>query len=163
MNSENTVLSLSRLVKLVKKLKGRGKRVAFTNGCFDLLHVGHVEYLERIKQRADILIVGVNSDSSVRQLNKGSGRPIVPAKERARLVAAFKPVDYVTIFSETTPWKLIQTLRPDLLAKGGDWEKEKIVGHDLVETYGGKVLVLPYKQGFSTTRLIERIRRLKAR
>ena len=155
----NGVLSLRQLLKVVRRLRRQGKRIAFTNGCFDLLHAGHLDYLTRIKRHADRLIVGVNSDSSARRLKKGPGRPIVPARERAALVAALKPVDFVTVFSEPTPLKLIRALKPDLLAKGGDWKRDRIVGRDLVERAGGKVLVIPYLKGRSTTRVLQRIRR----
>ena len=151
----SNVLSLKQLLPVLLKLRRQGKRIAFTNGCFDLLHIGHLTTLERIKKRADILVVAVNSDSSVRGL-KGAGRPVVPAGERARLVAALKPVDFVTIFSEPTPLKAIRSLRPDLLAKGGDWKADRIVGAEIVKAYGGRVAVIPYVVGHSTTRLIER-------
>lgn len=152
----STVLSLRRLLPEVRRLKRRGKTIAFTNGCFDLLHVGHLTCLEAIKRRADCLIVAVNSDLSVRRL-KGAGRPLVPEKERARMVAALKPVDFVTIFSESTPLKLIHAVRPHLLAKGGDWKPRQIVGADWVRSYGGKVLVIPYVRGRCSTALIRRV------
>ena len=142
----------------MRRLRAQGKRIAFTNGCFDLLHAGHLDYLERIKRKADVLIVAVNSDASIRRI-KGQSRPIVPERERAWLVASLKPVDYVTIFSEPTPLKVIEAIRPDLLAKGGDWSRERIVGREIVESAGGQVLVIPYLRGHSTTCLIQRIRR----
>jgi D-beta-D-heptose 7-phosphate kinase/D-beta-D-heptose 1-phosphate adenosyltransferase len=151
----SSVLPLSKLLPILRKLKKQGKRIAFTNGCFDLLHIGHLAYLERVKRRADILVVAVNSDASVRGL-KGAGRPVVPARERARLVAALKPVDFVTVFSGATPLKVIRVVRPDLLAKGGDWKVDRIVGAEVVKSYGGRVAVIPYVAGHSTTRLIER-------
>jgi len=156
------VVPFSELSHLIRDLRLENRCIVSTNGCFDLLHAGHVDYLERLKERTDVLIVGINSDASVRRLNKGPGRPLLPANERARLVAALRPVDYVTIFSEPTPLKVIRTIRPDFLAKGGDWKKEKIVGRDVVESSGGKVLVLPFVKGHSTTRLIQRIRRLRS-
>ncbi|MBI3323124.1 MAG: adenylyltransferase/cytidyltransferase family protein [Candidatus Omnitrophica bacterium] len=152
-----TVVSLPRLVREVRRLRRRGKSIAFTNGCFDLLHAGHLEYLEKVKSRADVLIVALNSDRSVRRL-KGPGRPLVPEGERARLVAALRPVDFVTIFSEPTPLKAIRAVQPDLLAKGGDWKAKAIVGREIVEGRGGKVLVIPYLKGHSTTGLVRRIR-----
>lgn len=158
MENRGSVIPLKQLVKVVQGLRRKGRRIAFTNGCFDLLHVGHVDVLERIKRESDCLIVAVNSDAGVRRL-KGHGRPLVPGRERARLLAALKPVDYVTIFSEPTPLKVIKAIRPDLLAKGGDWKPEEIVGREVVESYGGRVLVVPYLKGHSTTRLIQRIRR----
>ncbi|MBI3615930.1 MAG: D-glycero-beta-D-manno-heptose 1-phosphate adenylyltransferase [Candidatus Omnitrophica bacterium] len=152
------VLPLGRLVPVARRLKAEGKRIAFTNGCFDLLHAGHLDYLKRIKAKADCLIVAVNSDASVRKL-KGPGRPIIPAKERAALVAALKPVDYVTIFPESTPLRMIRSLKPDILAKGGDWKPDRIVGREEVESRGGRVLTIPFLKGHSTSRLIRRIRR----
>ncbi len=157
MNSHQSVLPLNQLVRLVRRLRRQGKRIAFTNGCFDLLHIGHLTYLERIKKRADILVVAVNSDSSVRGL-KGAGRPVVPAGERARLVAALKPVDFVVIFPEPTPLNAIRAIRPDLLAKGGDWRPDRIVGAEVVKSYGGRVAVIPYVAGHSTTELLRKSR-----
>ena len=158
--SNRRVFPLSRLTAITRRLQRKGKTVAFTNGCFDLLHVGHLDVLERIKRRADVLVVAVNSDASVRRL-KGPGRPLVPARERARLIAALQPVDYVTLFSEPTPLNAIRAIRPDLLAKGGDWTRERIVGAGFVESHGGRVVVVPYLKGRSTTRLLEKIRRGK--
>lgn len=154
----SNVLSLKQLLPVLRKLKKQGKRIAFTNGCFDLLHIGHLTTLEQIKRRADILVVAVNSDASVRKL-KGPGRPVVPAGERARLVAALKPVDFVTIFTESTPLKAIRAVRPDLLAKGGDWRPDRIVGAEIVKSYGGRVAVIPTVAGHSTTDLIKRGKR----
>ena len=154
-DSDQRVLPLSKLTAVLRRLKRQGKRIAFTNGCFDLLHVGHLNYLEQIKKRADVLVVAVNTDASVRRL-KGPGRPVVPARARARMVAALKPVDYAVLFSEPTPLKVIRAIRPDLLAKGGDWTREKIVGAGFVESYGGRVAAIPYLRGHSTTALIQR-------
>ncbi len=151
--SRNPVLPLKKLVPVIRRLKRQGKRIAFTNGCFDLLHVGHLGYLERLKSKADLLVVALNADVSVRGL-KGPGRPVVPEKERARMVAALKPVDYVTLFSEPTPLKTIRALRPDLLGKGADWKGKGVVGQREVESWGGRVLLLPYLKGHSTTRLV---------
>ena len=153
----SNVLPLPKLLPVLRKLKKQGKRIAFTNGCFDLLHIGHLTYLEQIKKKADLLVVAVNSDASVRRL-KGAGRPLVPATERARMVAALKPVDFVTIFSEPTPLKVIQAIRPDLLAKGGDWSPDRIVGAEAVKSYGGRVAVIPYVAGHSTTKLLRKSR-----
>lgn len=148
-------LPLSKLVQVLKRLRRQGKTIAFTNGCFDLLHVGHLDTLERTKRLADVLVVGVNSDASVRRL-KGAGRPVVRESERARLVAGFKPVDYVTLFSESTPIRLIQMIRPDVLAKGADWKGKDLVGQKEVESWGGRVVLLPFLKGRSTTALIHR-------
>ncbi len=144
------------LVRVVKDLKAKGKRIVFTNGCFDLLHIGHVRYLEKAKALGDVLVVGINSDSSVRKL-KGPQRPILREKERAGILSGLGCVDYVTIFSEIDPLKLITSLRPDVLVKGGDWTKEQTVGKEVVERSGGKVVILPFIKGASTSNLIRTI------
>jgi D-beta-D-heptose 7-phosphate kinase/D-beta-D-heptose 1-phosphate adenosyltransferase len=140
----------------LEKLEGDGKRVVFTNGCFDLLHVGHLRYLEEAKSLGDILVVGVNSDRSVREL-KGPRRPILPLAERMEILSGLECVDYVTSFEEATPLELITLLKPRVLVKGGDWSKETIVGREVVEGLGGKVVVLPFFEGNSTSNLIEAI------
>jgi len=140
-----------------ERLRREGRRVVFTNGCFDLLHPGHIRFLQQAKALGDVLIVAINSDASVRAL-KGPGRPIFPERERAEMLAALEVVDYVTIFDDLTPRALIADLLPDVLVKGGDWRPEEIVGREEVEAAGGRVLSLPYYEGYSTTRLIERIR-----
>ncbi len=140
-----------------ERLRREGRRVVFTNGCFDLLHPGHIRFLQQAKALGDVLIVAINSDASVRAL-KGPGRPIFPQRERAEMLAALEAVDYVTIFDDLTPRALIADLLPDVLVKGGDWRPEEIVGREEVEAAGGRVLSLPYYEGYSTTRLIERIR-----
>ncbi|HKV42381.1 MAG TPA: D-glycero-beta-D-manno-heptose 1-phosphate adenylyltransferase [Blastocatellia bacterium] len=139
-----------------QKLRQDGKRVVFTNGCFDLLHPGHVRYLAEARSLGDVLIVAINSDRSVRA-NKGAGRPILDEKERVEVLSALEAVSYVTIFDEETPRDLIALLLPDVLVKGGDWPVETIVGREEVEASGGQVLSLPYIQGESTTAIIERI------
>ena len=144
------------LVKIVKNLKAKGKRIVFTNGCFDLLHIGHVRYLEEAKARGDVLVVGVNSDSSVRKL-KGPKRPILPEEERAEILSGLGCVDYVTLFDEIDPLKLITSLHPDVLVKGGDWAKEQIVGKEEVERSEGEVLIIPFVKKASTSNLIETI------
>ena len=145
------------LVRLVRGLQRRGKRVVFTNGCFDLLHVGHVRLLEAAKKLGDVLVVAVNSDRSVRSLGKGPGRPLVPEAERAEVVAALGAVDYVVVFGESTPRALIRALLPDVLVKGGDWKTEEIVGGDEVRAAGGRIAVFPLVPGRSTTRLVSRM------
>jgi D-beta-D-heptose 7-phosphate kinase/D-beta-D-heptose 1-phosphate adenosyltransferase len=159
-----THLSVSGKLKTVEELKAicaqaraKGKKTVFTNGCFDLLHRGHLHTLREAKACGDILIVGINSDRSVKGL-KGAGRPIFSESERAELIGALEMVDYVTLFDEPDPYNLIAVLVPDVLAKGGDWGPDKIVGSDIVEKNGGRVAVIPYLQGFSTTEIIERIR-----
>ncbi len=144
------------LFKIIKNLKAKGKRVVFTNGCFDLLHIGHVRYLEEAKALGDVLVVGVNSDTSVRKL-KGPKRPILPEEERTEVLSGLGCVDYVTLFDEIDPLKLITSLRPDVLVKGGDWTKEQIVGRDEVERSGGEVFVIPFVKRASTSNLIQTI------
>jgi len=131
----------------------------FTNGCFDLLHPGHVKVLERARALGDALIVGINSDRSVRRLSKGPGRPVADERDRAVVLAAFACVDYVTIFDATTPQRLVQQLRPDILVKGADWGATSIIGSDTVLARGGRVVRVPLLKGHSTTRIIERIKR----
>jgi D-beta-D-heptose 7-phosphate kinase/D-beta-D-heptose 1-phosphate adenosyltransferase len=133
----------------------KNKKVVFTNGCFDLLHVGHVRYLQEAKSCGDILVVGVNSDLSVQQL-KGPTRPIQSEQDRAEILAALDAVDVTVIFSEDTPAKLIEALRPDVLVKGGDWSPDQIVGGPFVLSYGGQVKSLQFVEGRSTTKLIEK-------
>lgn len=135
----------------------RDRRVVFTNGCFDILHRGHVTYLEQARRLGDALVVGVNTDASVARL-KGSGRPLVPEGDRAFVLAALSSVTAVTLFDEDTPTELIAALRPDVLVKGGDYTPEGIVGADTVERGGGRVVVIPYVEGRSTTDLIRRLR-----
>jgi len=144
------------LRRAVEAFKREGKRVVFTNGCFDLLHVGHIRYLEEAKTLGDILVVGVNSDRSVKKL-KGPLRPLLPQGERMEILSGLGCVDYVTLFDEPTPLELITALNPHVLVKGGDWSKETIVGRELVEGSGGEVVVIPFVEGSSTTRLIETI------
>jgi rfaE bifunctional protein nucleotidyltransferase chain/domain len=141
------------LLRIIKDLKAKGKRIVFTNGCFDLLHIGHIRYLEEAKALGDVLVVGVNSDSSVRKL-KGSKRPVLPEEERTEILSGLGCVDYITIFDERDPLKLITSLHPDVLVKGGDWTKDQIVGSEVVERSGGEVVILPFVQGASTSNLI---------
>ena len=137
-------------------LRCQGKRIVFTNGCFDLLHPGHIYTLTQAKTFGDILVVGINSDASVKRL-KGEKRPILDQSSRSSLLAALEAVDYVTTFDEDTPLQLIRALQPHILAKGGDWDPETIVGKEIVEKNGGRVVSVRYQEGFSTTDLIERI------
>lgn len=155
---EARILDLPQLLEALAPLRAAGATAAFTNGCFDLLHPGHVTYLEAAGALADILVVGLNSDRSVRRL-KGAGRPILSERERATVLAGLRSVDYVVIFSEDTPARLIAALVPDVLVKGGDWRVEAIVGREVVERAGGKVLTIPFVEGQSTTGIVERIRR----
>lgn len=145
------------LVEAVRSLQRAGKKVVFTNGCFDLLHIGHVRYLQQARELGDALVVGVNADASVRRL-KGPERPLTPARERAEILAALACVDFVTIFGAATPLQLIRAVGPDVLVKGGDWPVERIVGRDVVESRGGKVVAIPFVKNRSTTAVIGKIR-----
>lgn len=150
------VLGREELIRERERMRREGKQLVFTNGCFDLLHPGHVRYLGQARALGDALVVALNSDRSVRAL-KGEGRPILNERERAEVMAALQAVDYVTVFDEETPRELIAVLLPDILVKGGDWPIENIVGREEVEAAGGKVLRLPYVEGSSTTDIVERI------
>ncbi len=147
---------ITTVERLSRRLKKTKKRVVFTNGCFDILHYGHVKYLQKAKSKADLLVIGLNSDKSARRL-KGEMRPITPEGDRAGILAALEAVDYVVIFPEDTPYRLIRALKPDVLVKGADWSKKDIVGSDFVESYGGKVLTIPYIKNRSTTNIIKKI------
>ncbi|HKQ75891.1 MAG TPA: D-glycero-beta-D-manno-heptose 1-phosphate adenylyltransferase [Blastocatellia bacterium] len=150
------VFSLAQLQTEREHLRRAGRRVVFTNGCFDLIHPGHIKYLQEARRLGDALIVALNSDSSVREL-KGEKRPILDQNERASVMAALGCVDYVTIFDEPTPREIVAALSPDVLVKGGDWDVERIVGREEVEAAGGEVLSLPFIEGCSTTDIIKRI------
>jgi rfaE bifunctional protein nucleotidyltransferase chain/domain len=149
--------SLKELQTIVSGARQAGQTVVFTNGCFDLLHRGHVHLLREAKAAGDILVVGINSDRSVQSI-KGPARPILPETDRIELIAAMEMVDYVVQFDEADPYNVISALKPQVLAKGGDWRAGKIIGADVVEREGGQVVVIPYLEGFSTTKIIERIR-----
>jgi rfaE bifunctional protein nucleotidyltransferase chain/domain len=143
----------------LRRLRSKGKRIVFTNGCFDILHVGHVDYLSMARKMGDVLVIGLNSDSSVRKI-KGKGRPVNSQLDRARVLSALEPVDYISIFGESTPEKLIKRLRPDILVKGGDWKLDNIVGGKFVRSCGGKVRRIPFVKGYSTTSVLKKIERL---
>jgi len=145
---------------LTARYRAVGRKVVFTNGCFDILHQGHVTYLEQARKEGDCLVVGVNSDASVRALGKGDDRPVNREQSRARILAALGCVDHVVIFSEETPQTLITTLMPEVLVKGGDWPVEKIVGAPEVLAAGGRVLSIPLVENYSTTSLLKKIRTL---
>ena len=151
--------NLEDLKFIAADARSQGKSVVFTNGCFDLLHRGHVHVLREAKACGDLLITGINSDKSVKQI-KGPARPVLPESDRSELLAALEMVDYVVLFDEPDPYQVISAIRPDVLVKGGDWGGEKIVGADLVEEAGGRIVVIPYIKGFSTTEIIERIKNL---
>lgn len=150
------ILPRDELLRAVRQHRQAGERIVFTNGCFDLLHVGHMRYLQQARALGDRLVLGLNDDASVRRL-KGDRRPLIPQAERASVLAALACVDYVTIFSEDTPLALIECLRPDVLVKGGDYTPETVVGRDAVEAYGGDVVLVPFVEGISTTHIIDSV------
>lgn len=153
---ESKIKNLKELKKITSNLRKINKKILFTNGCFDLLHYGHIKYLEDAKRKGDILIVGINSDSSIKKI-KGKNRPIVNERDRLRIIAALESVNYVVMFNENTPIKVIQSIKPDMLIKGSDWNKNNIVGSDFVLDYGGKVSTIKIIKGRSTTNLINKI------
>jgi len=152
------ILHRDVLKKKLDALRKKGKKIAFTNGCFDILHVGHVRYLREARKTADVLILALNSDASVRSI-KGEKRPLVTETERAEVLSALEFIDFVTIFDELTPLELIKYLKPDVLIKGGDWPEEKVVGRDEVKQWGGRVAIIPEVQGKSTTNIVEKIKK----
>jgi D-beta-D-heptose 7-phosphate kinase/D-beta-D-heptose 1-phosphate adenosyltransferase len=152
----NKILDWKHLKHELDRLRSMGKKIAFTNGCFDILHVGHTRYLRQAREKGDVLVLALNSDSSVRQI-KGEKRPLIPQDERADLLASLEFVDYITIFNETTPLELILFLKPDVLIKGGDWAEEEVVGRDEVISWGGTVVIIPEIPGASTTNIVEKI------
>jgi D-beta-D-heptose 7-phosphate kinase/D-beta-D-heptose 1-phosphate adenosyltransferase len=151
------VLTLEQLILRFGPGKRNGRRVVFTNGCFDLLHPGHIQLLEAARAMGDALVVGLNSDESVRTL-KGAGRPVIPEQERAEILANFECVDAVVVFDELTPQKTVAALLPDVLVKGGDWPGNQIVGREEVEAAGGKVVLIDVVEGYSTTEILSKIR-----
>ena len=151
-------MTRSEIVAFVERVRRQGKTIAFTNGVFDILHPGHIRYLSEARALGDLLIVGVNSDRSVKALAKAPGRPINSEQDRAEVLAALAVVDAVVIFDEATPHEIISALQPDVLVKGADWGENAIVGRDIVEARGGRVVRITLAEGYSTTRLIERIR-----
>lgn len=154
--SGKKIVSLSGLKHKIRTLKQKGKRVVFTNGCFDLLHFGHVKYLQDAKNKGDYLIVAVNSDTSIKKI-KAKNRPVIGQSDRLKMIAALSCVDFVLLFNQDTPLKLIKALRPDILIKGADWRKNKIVGADFVQSYGGKVATVRLVKNRSTSLLIKKI------
>ncbi len=149
------IVELKELLELLEKVRGK-KKIVFTNGCFDIIHAGHADYLNKAKSLGDILVVGINSDASVRRI-KGEKRPILPQQMRAYLLDNLKPVDYVVIFEEDTPLELIKAIKPDVLVKGADWDLERIVGADFVLSYGGRVERIAFSFDISTSKVVERI------
>ena len=156
------ILKLLDLVKVLESLREAGKRIVFTNGCFDILHAGHVRYLAAARSKGDVLVLGLNSDVSVKSI-KPENRPIVSQDQRAEVLAGLACVDYITIFDEPDPLALIQTIKPDVLIKGADWKETEIIGSDVVKLYGGKVIRIEVVPGISTSRIIQRILKLYGR
>jgi D-beta-D-heptose 7-phosphate kinase/D-beta-D-heptose 1-phosphate adenosyltransferase len=154
----NKIVTREQLRPILEGHRQQRRRIVFTNGCFDLMHIGHTRYLEAARALGEVLVVGVNSDESVRSLNKGTDRPIVPQAQRAEVLAALSSVDYVVIFSEPDPGMLIEALQPDVLVKGGDWTPDRIIGRATVEARGGRVQTIPLVPDVSTTALVHRIR-----
>jgi D-beta-D-heptose 7-phosphate kinase/D-beta-D-heptose 1-phosphate adenosyltransferase len=150
------LLSRSNLKKKIDRERQVGRRIVFTNGCFDLLHVGHVRYLQAARQKGDVLVVAVNADAMVRDL-KGPGRPILPLDQRLRILAALSAVNYAVPFEEPTPHAVLRELRPDVLVKGGDYDVDGVVGREVVWGYGGEICVVPGAEGLSTTQTVARI------
>lgn len=152
----NKIKSLAWLKRKAASLKRQGKKIVFTNGCFDILHKGHIKLFKSAKSKGDILIVALNSDSSAKKI-KGPKRPINSAKDRAFILSSIEFIDFITIFKESDPGRIIKELRPDVLVKGGDWKKKDIVGRDLVESRGGRVYSVPLAKGYSTTHFFKKI------
>ena len=150
------IISTTSLKRKVRRLKQAGKRIVFTNGCFDILHYGHVKYLQDARRKGDYLVVAVNSDSSIKKI-KAKNRPVIGQSDRLKTVAALASVDFVVLFNEDNPLRLIKAIKPDVLIKGADWDKRKIIGADFVKSYGGKVLTVNLVKGRSTSALIEKI------
>jgi D-beta-D-heptose 7-phosphate kinase/D-beta-D-heptose 1-phosphate adenosyltransferase len=159
MTTFSKVIKLPLLQKKLALLRAQERVIAFTNGCFDILHYGHVSYLEAAKKKGRILVIGMNSDASVRSLGKGPDRPIVPQDQRAAVLAGLACVDFVVLFDEPTPEKLIAALKPDILIKGADWKGKEVAGAGVVKAHGGRIEFMTYVERLSTTNIIEKIRR----
>ena len=157
MKKPDKLKNLKNLAIIISRLKRRGKKIVFTNGCFDILHYGHAKYLVNSRKLGDCLVVGLNSDKSVKIIKKDKNRPVNSQLERASVLATLSCVDYIVIFNELTPYKLIKALKPNIIVKGGDWKKDEVIGKDIVESYGGKVVIAKYIKGYSTTNIIKSI------
>lgn len=153
---DRKIFSITELAKKTRSFKRRGKRIVFTNGCFDILHIGHIRYLNAARRMGDVLVVGLNSDASVKRI-KGKTRPINTQADRAEVLSALSFVDYVVIFGQDTPDSIIEKIRPDVLVKGGDWKVRDIAGSAFVKSYGGSVRSIPFVKGYSTTSLIKKM------
>ncbi len=151
------VVSLDQALKNLKAWREKNKKIVFTNGCFDIVHPGHIDYLSQARDLGDILVLGLNTDQSVRRLNKGSNRPINDERTRAYVLAGLACVDLIVFFDEETPYNLIKLLQPNVLVKGNDYEVEKIIGFDILKENGGEVITIPFLEGYSTSRLIKKI------
>ncbi len=160
MSTKDKIYELPQLLEKVKEWKAEGKRIVFTNGCFDIMHLGHVDYLEKARAEGDILIVGLNSDISTRNI-KGPKRPIVDENSRSRTLAAMEFVDAVVLFDEDTPYNLIKSILPDVLIKGKDYQIENIVGADIVIQNNGNIITIDLVEGYSTTKIFDKIRKIK--
>ena len=160
MTSKNKIKSSDRLVQIRYNLRLKSQNIVFTNGCFDILHRGHIHLFRQAKRLGDVLVVGVNDDDSIRRL-KGPGRPVFPLQERLEVLSALMDIDYLVSFSQDTPRELIKKIQPDVLVKGGDWKPDEVAGREEVEDEGGEGGIIPYLPGRSTTEIIEKIRQLK--
>lgn len=152
--SKDKIIDRAKIKDIITQQKNEGKRVVFTNGCFDIIHAGHVRYLTEAKKLGDILVIGLNSDSSVSTIKPG--RPIIPEQQRAEVLSALSMIDYITLFNEDTPYELIKEIKPDILVKGADWDVTNIVGSDIVK----EVRTIPFVEGVSTTEIIKKIKKL---
>lgn len=157
-NIKSKIIPKSKLEDQINSIRNEQKSIAFTNGCFDILHYGHIMLFQKAAEYCDILIVGLNSDTSIKMI-KGSDRPVNKEDERSIILASLTMIDYVVLFSEPDPLKVIKIIKPDVLIKGGDWVKSKIIGANFVEGYGGSIITVPYIEGFSTTGLINRLKK----
>jgi D-beta-D-heptose 7-phosphate kinase/D-beta-D-heptose 1-phosphate adenosyltransferase len=156
---KNKIKSVKDLKSILSTLKEEGKKIVFTNGCFDILHVGHVSYLEEAKRHGDILVVAINSDKSTEKL-KGKGRPIVHQADRLKMLASLESVDFATAFNEDDPGLIVKKLNPDVIVKGSDWKEEDIIGGEDVRKKGGKTITIPFLSGYSTTTVIKKVKEL---
>jgi len=151
------IVSQDQALKSIKAWREKNKKIVFTNGCFDIIHPGHIDYLSQARDLGDILVLGLNTDQSVRRLNKGSNRPINDERTRAYVLAGLASVDLIVFFDEETPYNLIKLLQPNVLVKGNDYEVEKIIGFDILKENGGEVITIPFLEGYSTSSLIKKI------
>jgi len=155
---KNKVVAKEDAFRIINGQRLKGRKIVFTNGCFDILHPGHVDYLTQARDLGTYMVLGLNTDNSVKRLNKAPGRPVNTETARATVLAAITCIDLIVLFNEDTPLELITFLRPDVLVKGNDWQLEKIVGYDFMKSIGGRVITIPLLEGFSTTKLIEKIK-----